>query len=96
MPVVATHHPADLLRAPEEKARAWADLCLARDASEDLHVGGRTSERGLALRQWRPSRISVERVAARRMFMRWRRITSSIDPTTKRPNRMMIVGTDRS
>ncbi len=30
IPVVATYHPAYLLRAPEEKAKAWADLCLAR------------------------------------------------------------------
>lgn len=29
-PVVATYHPADLLKRPEEKAKAWADLCLAR------------------------------------------------------------------
>ncbi|MRV73944.1 hypothetical protein GJ700_19740 [Duganella sp. FT92W] len=32
IPVVATYHPADLLRKPEDKARAWADLCLARSA----------------------------------------------------------------
>lgn len=32
IPVVATYHPADLLRKPEDKARAWADLCLARAA----------------------------------------------------------------
>jgi uracil-DNA glycosylase len=30
LPVVATYHPADLLRRPEDKAKAWADLCLAR------------------------------------------------------------------
>ncbi|WP_229219779.1 uracil-DNA glycosylase [Rugamonas fusca] len=30
LPVVATYHPADLLRLPEDKAKAWADLCLAR------------------------------------------------------------------
>jgi len=29
MPVVATYHPAYLLRNPADKARAWADLCLA-------------------------------------------------------------------
>lgn len=30
IPVVVTYHPAKLLRAPQEKANAWADLCLAR------------------------------------------------------------------
>ena len=30
-PVVVTYHPAYLLRQPSEKARAWADLCLACD-----------------------------------------------------------------
>lgn len=30
LPVVATFHPADLLKKPQDKARAWADLCLAR------------------------------------------------------------------
>ncbi|MDM0091103.1 MULTISPECIES: uracil-DNA glycosylase [unclassified Variovorax] len=29
LPVVATYHPAYLLRNPADKARAWADLCLA-------------------------------------------------------------------
>jgi DNA polymerase len=28
-PVVVTYHPAYLLRSPAEKARSWADLCLA-------------------------------------------------------------------
>ena len=32
LPVVATFHPADLLRRPEDKGKAWADLCLARSA----------------------------------------------------------------
>lgn len=32
IPVVVTYHPAYLLRSPPEKARAWADLCLARTA----------------------------------------------------------------
>lgn len=30
IPVVVSYHPAKLLRAPQEKANAWADLCLAR------------------------------------------------------------------
>jgi len=29
VPVVATYHPAYLLRKPADKAKAWADLCLA-------------------------------------------------------------------
>jgi DNA polymerase len=34
LPVVATYHPDDLLRRPEDKAKAWADLCLARTARD--------------------------------------------------------------
>jgi DNA polymerase len=30
LPVVATYHPHDLLGKPEDKAKAWADLCLAK------------------------------------------------------------------
>ena len=33
-PVVVTYHPAYLLRAPAEKASAWADLCLAASVAE--------------------------------------------------------------
>lgn len=29
IPVIVTYHPAYLLRSPQEKARAWDDLCLA-------------------------------------------------------------------
>jgi DNA polymerase len=32
VPVVVSYSPARLLRAPAEKAGAWADLCLARSA----------------------------------------------------------------
>ncbi len=32
LPVVATYHPEDLLRRPEDKAKAWVDLCLAKAA----------------------------------------------------------------
>jgi uracil-DNA glycosylase family 4 len=32
VPVVVTWHPAYLLRTPADKSRAWADLCLAREA----------------------------------------------------------------
>ena len=35
--VVATYHPAYLLRNPADKARAWADLCLA--AAQLEHAG---------------------------------------------------------
>ncbi len=34
IPVVVTYHPAYLLRSPQEKAKAWADLCLARRVYE--------------------------------------------------------------
>lgn len=29
-PLIVTYHPAYLLRSPAEKARAWADLCMAQ------------------------------------------------------------------
>lgn len=32
VPLVVTYHPAYLLRNPLDKARAWEDLCLAREA----------------------------------------------------------------
>lgn len=35
-PVVVTYHPAYLLRKPADKAKSWADLCLAKS----LHDGG--------------------------------------------------------
>jgi len=31
VPVIVTYHPAYLLRTPTDKAKAWADLCLAMD-----------------------------------------------------------------
>ncbi|WP_172315598.1 uracil-DNA glycosylase [Paraburkholderia solitsugae] len=31
VPVIVTYHPAYLLRSLSDKAKAWADLCLARD-----------------------------------------------------------------
>jgi len=33
IPVVVTYHPAYLLRSPQEKVKAWADLQLARQAA---------------------------------------------------------------
>ena len=32
-------HPAYLLRSPADKARAWADLCLAAEALEQQQTG---------------------------------------------------------
>jgi DNA polymerase len=33
VPVVVSYHPAYLLRTPQDKARAWADLCLALEVA---------------------------------------------------------------
>jgi DNA polymerase len=41
VPVVVTYHPAYLLRRLPDKAKAWADLCLARDTW--LAAGGAPS-----------------------------------------------------
>jgi uracil-DNA glycosylase len=35
-PVVATYHPAYLLRSLTEKAKAWEDLCLARRVLQEM------------------------------------------------------------
>ena len=35
VPLVVTYHPADLLRNPADKAKAWADLCLAAATYEE-------------------------------------------------------------
>lgn len=45
IPVVVTYHPAYLLRNLPDKAKAWADLCLARDivASQAAETGARPS-----------------------------------------------------
>lgn len=34
-PLVVTYHPAYLLRSPAEKAKSWADLCLAAQVMQD-------------------------------------------------------------
>lgn len=34
IPLVVTYHPAYLLRSPQDKAKAWQDLCLVRDLVE--------------------------------------------------------------
>lgn len=36
VPVVVTYHPAYLLRNPADKAKAWADLCLALQTQQGL------------------------------------------------------------
>ncbi len=36
VPVIVSYHPAYLLRTPQDKARAWADLCLAREVVRGL------------------------------------------------------------
>lgn len=33
VPVIVTYHPAYLLRTPTDKAKAWADLCLAMETA---------------------------------------------------------------
>ncbi len=40
LPLVVSYHPAYLLRSPAEKAKSWADLCLALDAFERLPARG--------------------------------------------------------
>jgi uracil-DNA glycosylase family 4 len=46
LPVVVTYHPAYLLRNPADKAKAWADLCLALDTAEALPARGRSGGDG--------------------------------------------------
>ena len=36
IPAIATYHPSYLLRSAAEKAKAWADLCFARETYENL------------------------------------------------------------
>ncbi|WP_321791378.1 uracil-DNA glycosylase [Caballeronia sp. J97] len=35
VPVIVTYHPAYLLRSLQDKSKAWADLCLARNTYRD-------------------------------------------------------------
>lgn len=39
VPVVVTYHPAYLLRNPADKAKAWADLCLALQTQQGSMAG---------------------------------------------------------
>ncbi|WP_321925391.1 uracil-DNA glycosylase [Paraburkholderia guartelaensis] len=41
VPVIVTYHPAYLLRSLHDKAKAWTDLCLARDTWRAASGGGR-------------------------------------------------------
>ncbi|GLU31662.1 uracil-DNA glycosylase [Trinickia caryophylli] len=43
VPVIVTYHPAYLLRSLHDKAKAWADLCLAHDTYRQA-LGGRAGE----------------------------------------------------
>lgn len=38
VPVIVSYHPAYLLRTPLDKARAWADLCLAAGVAQGEHL----------------------------------------------------------
>lgn len=40
VPLIVTYHPAYLLRSPEDKARAWDDLCLALETAALGAPGG--------------------------------------------------------
>ncbi len=39
-PLIATYHPAYLLRSLPEKAKAWVDLCFARETMEAIRAEG--------------------------------------------------------
>jgi uracil-DNA glycosylase family 4 len=39
VPVVVSYHPAYLLRTPQDKAKAWEDLCLAQSLVTGATVG---------------------------------------------------------
>ena len=45
IPAVATYHPSYLLRSPDQKARAWEDLCLLRRVMRDAGISLRTKEK---------------------------------------------------
>ena len=38
VPLIVTYHPAYLLRSPQDKAKAWEDLCFARRTMTDLRT----------------------------------------------------------
>lgn len=39
IPLIVTYHPAYLLRTLQDKAKAWEDLCLARETMHGLNSG---------------------------------------------------------
>ena len=39
-PLIVTYHPAYLLRTPQDKAKAWEDLCFARRTMRELKAAG--------------------------------------------------------
>jgi DNA polymerase len=39
VPLIVTYHPAYLLRTLNDKAKAWADLCLAVETMQGLQTG---------------------------------------------------------
>ncbi|RQR59052.1 uracil-DNA glycosylase [Burkholderia sp. Bp9125] len=43
VPVIVTYHPAYLLRSLQDKSKAWADLCLARDTFRGTAIRGAAS-----------------------------------------------------
>ena len=38
VPLIVTYHPAYLLRSPQDKAKAWEDLCFAQRTMADLRT----------------------------------------------------------
>ncbi|WP_175977365.1 uracil-DNA glycosylase [Burkholderia sp. BCC1047] len=46
VPVIVTYHPAYLLRSLQDKSKAWADLCLARDTFQRAQGGGANGPAG--------------------------------------------------
>ncbi|MGU7780303.1 uracil-DNA glycosylase family protein [Burkholderia sp. PU8-34] len=48
VPVIVTYHPAYLLRSLQDKSKAWADLCLARDTFRGAAIRG-AAIRGAAI-----------------------------------------------
>jgi DNA polymerase len=102
LPLV-THHPAYLLRNLPDKAKAWADLCLARERfGPGAPRGAETAEGGLRA-VWGGPRAGEgatvgcsaafgqrASVSNSRWLARWRRITRTIDTATKPPNITMM------
>ena len=74
VPVVVTYHPAYLLRNPADKARAWADLCLAvRGASAEdgcaaaAARAGRATQRLRLTGRFQPASVACRARATRQL-----------------------------